>query len=306
MLRPIAVVGAASSIGIKPYDDGTMRQLDRAPDALRNEGVISRLGARDHGNVTPPPYLDFVRPPMRARNESAVVSYSRELARSIATAADDGSFVLALGGDCSIVLGGLLGVRAGGDTRIGLVYVDAHGDFATPEESVTGSVAAMCTALAVGRGDSPLARLAGATPLVRETDVVLIGRRDEAYGGIYGQGALGASAILDIPHNAVCGEGPAETARTALNHLAHSGVPRFWIHVDVDVLDPSVMPAVDSPEPNGLSVDELIRLLSPLISDQRAAGLELTIYDPHLDPDHACAKTLVSLLERALTPERIA
>jgi arginase len=260
-MRPITVVGAASSIGIKPYDDGTVRHLHLGPMTFREEGVIRRLAARDHGDVVPPLYLDLVRPAKRPRNESGVVSYSHTLARRVADAAADGSFVLVLGGDCSIVLGSLLGVQAHDGERVGLVYVDAHADFATPEESVTGSVASMCSALAVGRGDSPLARLAGDAPLVRESDVVLIGRRDDAFGDAYGLAALHASAILDLPHAAVRERGPAETSREALARLARSAARRFWIHVDADGLDPSVMPAVDSREPDGLSVDELTQLL---------------------------------------------
>ena len=103
-------------------------------------------------------------------------------------------FVLLLGGDCSIVLGALLGARHG--APIGLAYIDGHADFATPQESGSGSAASMCLAMAVGRGDSMLSRLSGAGPLVLGTDVVLIGRRDE--GEPYGQQALAPAGILDI------------------------------------------------------------------------------------------------------------
>ena len=75
---------------------------------------------------------------------------------------------------------------------------------------------------------------------------------------------------------------------------------QVWIHVDADVLDPSVLPAVDSPEPDGLLLDELAELLSPLARHEKALGLEVTIYDPKLDPDRASAARLATLLERAL------
>ena len=86
-----------------------MRRLDLAPGVLREQGIGTRLAARDLGDVVPPPYRDFVRPPGRPRNENDVAEYSRALARQVSAAADDGSFVVVLGGDCSIVLGGLLG-----------------------------------------------------------------------------------------------------------------------------------------------------------------------------------------------------
>jgi arginase len=300
MIRPIAIVGAPSSIGIRPYDDGSIRRLDLAPAVLREQGLGARLGARDFGDELPPPYRDVVRPPGRPRNEGDVASYSRALARRVADAGDDGAFVLVLGGDCSIVLGCLLGIRRPGHLPVGLVYVDAHSDFATPESSRTGSVASMCLALSVGLGDTPLARLGGTEPLARAANVVIIGRRDDRDEPWYGQDALRASALLDLPHTTVRECGPAGTARDTLKQLERSGVAGFWIHVDADVLDPTVLPAVDSPEPNGLGLDELAELLMPLVRHPNALGLELTIYDPGLDPDRTSAARLAALLERAL------
>ena len=117
MHRPIAILGAPSSIGIRPYDDGTPRRLDLAPNALRQQRLSERIAARDLGDVLPPTYRDFVRPRGRPRNEDGVARYSRDIAARVAGAAADGAFVLLLGGDCSIVLGGLDGVRRNGAGR---------------------------------------------------------------------------------------------------------------------------------------------------------------------------------------------
>jgi arginase len=144
------------------------------------------------------PYREYVRPPDRARNEAEVAAYSVSLGKRVATAVGDGSFVVLLGGDCSIVLGALLGARQAAGGAIGLAYVDGHADFATLQESQTGSVASMCLGLAVGRGDTPLARLAGSNPLVESRDVALLGSRDAA-DAWYGHEALAASEILDLP-----------------------------------------------------------------------------------------------------------
>jgi len=297
MQRLISVIGAPSSIGIRPYDDGGARRLDLAPAALREQNLVARLAARDLGDVTPLPYRDFVRAPGRVRNADGVAGYSRELAARVAAAADGGAFVLVLGGDCSIVLGCLLGAGRG-DRAIGLAYVDAHADFAAPEESRTGSAASMCLALAVGRGDTPLARL-GAEPLVAAADVALVARRDHAEPW-YGHAALRAAPILDLPHDAVRDRGPAAAAQDVLGRVARPDLSGFWIHVDADVLDPSVVPAVDSPVPGGLALDELTELLRPLVQHPQALGLELTIYDPTLDPERTSAARLAELLERVL------
>jgi arginase len=301
MDRVIAMVGAPSSIGIRPYDDGEARHLNRAPDVLRERGLISRLDAIDMGDAVPPPYRDYARPPNRARNQEQVLRYSRALAQRVAAATAYGRFGLVLGGDCSIVLGCLLGAKRTAGGAVGLAYVDAHADFATPEESRTGSVASMSLALASGRGDSPLARLAGRVPLVAGRHAALIGRRDaaEAWSG---HAALGASPILDLPDHELLTQDFGDIARASLDRVAGPDVRGFWIQVDADVLNPAVMSAVDSPEPGGPMPDELVSLLGPLVRHPRALGLSLTIYDPALDPDRSCARQLVSLLAALLAP----
>ncbi len=297
--RSIALVGAASSIGIRPYDSGEPRHLDRAPGVYRELRVADRLGAVDLGDVIPPAYRDYVRPPGRARNELEVTAYSASLGERVVAAAENGRFVVLLGGDCSIVLGALLGARRVARGSVGLAYVDGHADFATPKESQTGSVASMCLGLAVGRGETPLARLAGSSALVESRDVALLGRRDAA-DPWYGHEALAASEILDLPYEALRARGFAAAAGDALMRLASPHLRGFWVHMDADVLNPIEMPAVDSPEPGGPTLDQIVDLLAPLVRHPRAMGLEITIYDPGLDPDRSCAARLVTLLETLL------
>jgi arginase len=299
MDRAIAVVGAPSSIGVRPYDDGEARHLNRAPGVLRDRGVIRRLDATDFGDVMPPPYRDYVRPPNRTRNEELVIRYSRALAERVTTAAAHGRFVVVLGGDCSVVLACLLGGKRTAGGPIGLVYLDAHADFATPEESRTGSVASMALGLASGRGDTPLARLGGRVPLVEGAHVALLGRRDAA-DPWYGHAALATSRIFDVPDRELLTQEFGDVAEASLSRVAAPDVHGFWIQVDVDVLNPAVMSAVDSPEPGGPLPDELLQLLGPLVLHPRALGLSLTSYDPALDADRSCARLLVSLLDALL------
>jgi arginase len=295
--RRIAVVGAPSSIGIRPYDDGQERHLNRAPGVLRERGLVTRLNAIDLGDVMPPPYKDFARPAGRPRNEGEVFAYSRALAERV-MAAKSGRFCLVLGGDCSIVLGCLHGARRKTGDAIGLVYIDAHADFATTQESRTGSVASMCLAMAVGRGDSLLSRLGGDTPLVDPRHVAIVGRRDDHEW--YGSSSLSELGVVDLPDATLRSSDPLDVAQSALAPVTAPGVRGFWIQLDADVINPAAMPAVDSPEPGGLMPDQVVRFLTPLVRHPRALGLSLTIYDPALDPDRACARRLVHLLESAL------
>jgi arginase len=297
--RPIAIIGAPSSLGVRPYDDGVARHLDRAPDVFRERRLADRLDAIDTGDVAPPPYRDYARPRTRPRNEGQVIAYSRDVADRVAAVIHNARFGLVLGGDCSVLLGCLLGARRSRGVPIGLAYVDAHADFSTSEESATGAVSGMSLGLAVGRGATRLARLAGASSLVDPEHVALVGRRD---GPDVSHTAVAASTILDLSAHEISSMSVADITAATLARVAGPDVKGFWIHLDVDVLNSSVMPAVASPEPGGLVAADLARLLRPLVTHPRALGMNVSMYDPALDPDRSCARRLVALLGDLLAP----
>ena len=255
---------APTSLGNRPYEsDGTARHTDRGSARLRERGIVERLGARDLGDVPAAAYRDFVRPPGGVRNEDLIAEHTRAIAAALTDAND---FTLILGGDCSTLPGCLRGLRPRG-----LVFIDGHSDFGTPATSQTGGAAGMDLALVTGRGDTPLAQR-----LVRDEDVIAYGIRDGDFA-----------------------DAPIRVARDADEVVASINDEPFFIHVDADVLDPRFMPFVDSPEPGGLTPDELASLLERLVAHPRAVGMELTIYDPRDDHDGRGAELLVCLLEEA-------
>jgi arginase len=205
--------------------------------------------------------------------------------------------VVLVGGDCSILFGALLGLRNADARPAGLAYIDAHADFATLEESPSASACSMNLALAVGRAVRPLARLAGNSSLIRGEHVVHIGRRDDAEPE-YGYPALVDWGVLDLDGPWVEVAGIAEIAAAALERVASCDAG-FWIHFDVDVLDPQLMPAVDSPLPGGFDYSQAGELLTPLVQHPAALGLQVTIYDPTIDPGRGAVPQLVETLERA-------
>lgn len=292
-MKATHVLGAATNVGIRPYEQsGLPRRVNHAPAAYRTMGLLSRMDCVDEGDLWSDPYVDYDRTPGAVRNEAEVLRYTRRLDVRVASLVSAGRFVLVAGGDCSTVLGCLLG-SAHSAERIGLVYVDAHDDFHTPAESGTGSAAGMCLGLAVGRGDSPLARLRDGRPAIDARDVVLAGHRD------YSRAAQRPAdlGMIEIPGSHIGRDGPERAGARALAHMLERGVDRFWVHVDADVLDPDEMPAVDSPEPGGLRVEELARLVRPLARHSACVGMNLTIYDPHLDDrEFSCGRLLVKFL----------
>jgi arginase family enzyme len=103
-------------------------------------------------------------------------------------------------------------------------------------------------------------------------------------------------ALRTVP--ALRAGGVGRSAEWALDALGD--VATFWLHVDADVLDPSVMPAVDGPAPGGISLGELSQIVATCAADDRCAGMDLTVFDPDYDPDGEYAKALTDLLVEAL------
>jgi arginase len=188
---------------------------------------------------------------------------------------------------------------------LGLIYIDGQSDFYTPENSTTGSAAAMGLALAVGKGSGPLATLRGDGPLVAGEHTVMIGRRDdEDNRDGAGKDALAEFGVLDIDGDALVRMGCTAAAAAALERVTSPPVAGYWIHLDADAIDPREIPAVDSPVPGGPSIDEIVELVAPLVRHPKALGMELTIYDPGLDSDRACAARLATAMERILRPSQ--
>lgn len=296
--RRVVVLDAPSNLGLRPPAPGTVPGVYKLAGALRDRRLLERLGAADAGVVLAPRYQSQWEPGDGVRNGPAIERFSLRLADRVSALLDRDAFPVVLGGDCSILLGNMLALRRRG--RYGLVFVDGHSDFRHPGNAdFVGAAAGEDLALVTGRGDA-LANLEGRRPLVADGDVFAIGVRS-------GDGALGELKALGIPvrtADEVRREGATASAREALAHLEGvDALDGFWIHCDVDALDSAVMPAVDTPEADGLGFDHLSKLLRSLLTDSRARGLEFTIFDPDLDEDGELAEELTRCLCDAFTRE---
>ena len=292
MTGSFAVVRAPSGLGLRAAGVAGLG------DALLSLGLAQALGARVAASV-PPPVASGVRDPSSGvLNGPEIAAYAVTLADAVESVLDAGDTPLVLGGDCSVLLGGALACHRRGGA--GLLFLDGHADFYQPSAEPSGEAASMDLALVTGYGPPALGDLEHRAPLVRAEDAVLVGFRDAQEQVRDGSQPL-ADALLALDLEAVRRAGAAATAERALAHLRRRGAPdRFWVHVDADVLDDAVMPAVDYRQPGGLSVDELTTLLSAAMAGGRVAGVEVTIYNPSLDRGGRAGATLVDVLKRGL------
>ena len=290
----MAVIEAPSILGLRPSGVETL------PEALLHAGLIDRLHARHAGRIEPEaPYSSIRDTTTLTLNAPGIASFSRKLADAVASVIDRREFPVVLGGDCSILLGDMLALKRRG--RYGLLFVDGHADFYNPEANPNGEAASMDLALATGRGPDVLSNIEQRRPLVHDADVVAFGFRDADEQAAYGSPPL-PRELMACDLAAIRRRGVGAAARDAVAHLTRDGGPDggFWIHVDCDVLDDAIMPAVDYRLPDGLSWHELTHVLRTAVQSRRAVGLEVTIYNPTLDPERAGARGLVSAIGDAL------
>ena len=290
-----AIVEAPSVLGLKPTG------VDGLAAALLGHGLADRLGARVAARLTPPPYAPARPADTGTLNADGIARFSSALADAVGDVIAAGDRPFVLGGDCSILLGSLLALRRRG--RYGLLFVDGHADFYQPEANPNGEAASMDLAFATGRGPAVLANLEGRGPLVRDEDVVAFAFRDEDEQRTYGSQPL-APGIHALDLAAVRRMGITAAAAEAMRHLARRDLDGFFLHVDADVLDDAIMPAVDYRLPGGLSAVELRHVLRAAAASGRLAGLEVTIYNPSLDHDGSAGRLLADALVDGLTLSR--
>jgi arginase len=291
-----AIVEAPSALGHVPEHLG----VERAPEVLLGAGLADGLAARRAGRVEAPGYSAERDPRTKVMNPHAISSYTLLLADAVAAVLDEGEFPVVLGGDCSILLGTMLALRRRG--RYGLMYIDGDADFYQPEVNpLNGAASASDLAFATGRGPDMVADIEGRRPLVRDDDVVVFACRDAGDRERAGCQPLPDNLhVVDRDQVRRLGAGPA--ASEAVRYLTREGGPAdgFWIHLDADVFDETIMQAVDDPRPDGLAWNEVVSALSVAVRSGRAVGLQVTIYNPDIDADGSNGRGLAATVREAL------
>ncbi|HSY68037.1 MAG TPA: arginase family protein [Edaphobacter sp.] len=305
----ISLILAPSNLGLRPNENGSQPGAWRAPQVLMNAGLAAAVSATDVLSLKRPAYELEAQFGTTIRNGLSIRAFSFELGEKVHEVLRSGRFPLVVGGDCSILLGCLYGARLAGGR--GLVHIDGHSDFFHPGNYDTAnrlsSAAGMDLALASGRGELLLTHwLEIGRPLVQDADVVQVGERDaegpdfnESYGDIVRTG------IMQITIQGVLAEGVDNTARRVLTRLESRELDNVWLHVDCDVLDQTVMPAVDSPGRPGFNFQQLGILINELCHSGRIVGADFTIYDPERDPHGKYSKLLVDCIARGISNRRL-
>jgi arginase len=291
----IALLGApVSAAALAPGGEG-------APAAFRKAGLVSKLQSigyevADLGDDPAKLYQADETSP-RARNLPLVLAALEALRPRVEIAVKSGALPLILGGDCSIALATVAGLRRY-FRHVSLIYADADADLQTPATTSSGCVDGMVVSHLVGRGASELVRFWSEPPLVREPDLTLFGvsRLDPAE-----EQALQASPLRRYLAEDVRRKTPAKAAGEAVERL-HVGAREFVLHFDVDVI--GGFQATNLPGTGGLRLEELREAFEVFAAQKHLAAIEVTGYNPLRDADGSGAKLVIEFLSELLATRK--
>jgi arginase len=279
------------------------RGVDMGPSAIRIAGVAARLAELGHkvvddGDVDIKNSEELKVGNERARYLGEIARASASLARKVDRIMELGHFPLVLGGDHSIAIGTLSGISAYAGRqgkKVGLIWIDAHGDINTPETSPSGNIHGMPLAALLGFGAGELTSIGGDSPKVDPANVALVGIRslDSGEKKRLKETGVQVHTMSDIDRHGV--------HRVMKKALARVTDGTDYVHVsfDLDAVDPSVAPGVGTPVKGGLDYREAHLIMEVIADAGVMTSLEMVEVNPILDQGNASAVFAVELVQSA-------
>ena len=290
----ICVIGAPIDLG------ADRRGVDLGPRAIRYAGLINQLHilghtVRDAGDLSIAsietlaignPHLKYLEP---------IVQASEELASKVTNALQAQEFPLILGGDHSIALGSISGV-AKVHQPLGVIWVDAHGDFNTEETTPSGNVHGMILAALAGLGDKHLTHIGGWGPKLDKNRIVIIGARNLDPGE---QDLLRANHIHVFTMSDIDRRGISAIMQQAIEIAGTNNAP-IHLSLDMDSLDPNEAPGVGTPVRGGLSYREAHFAMEMISDCGRMVSMDVVEVNSILDRENTTALLAVELILSAM------
>ena len=292
-------------IGV-PMDLGASRRgVDMGPSAVRYTDLRARLEKLGHtvvdsGNVPVPFREDAARGAQRgARYLGAITDVCEDVANRTRAALTAGQIPVVLGGDHALAAGSIAGAAAHlaeRGERLGVVWVDAHGDLNTPATSSSGNVHGMPLAALLGNGDKTMVGIAGQGAALKASDVALVGLRDldqpeRDHIRKWSLSAFTMRALDERGVRAVMEEAIAVASR---------GSGGIWVSFDMDVIDPSEASGVGTAVPGGMTYREAHLAMELLADTGKLVGLDMVEVNPVLDEQNRTAEIACELILSAL------
>ncbi|GMK40674.1 arginase [Paenibacillus sp. CCS19] len=298
VLPPIAIIPA-------PFDWGASRRgASQGPQAILLSGLerkLQQLGLQyvvESPDYLPDVLLDHRNEPY-LRHWGKIAAVNEAIALKTAQAAAAGRFPLLLGGDHSIAIGSVAGA-AKSRRRLGVLWIDAHGDLNTPSTTPSGNIHGMSLACSLGHGDSRLTSIGGSFPKVQADRTVLVGARelDEGERQLIRSEGVHCFTMHDIDRR-----GMAAVMSDAIA-IVSDGTDGVHLSFDIDSVDPGEAPGTGTKVRGGLMYRETHLAMEMLAEAGIVTSADVVEVNPQLDNGHRTARLAVELIA-SLFGERI-
>ena len=275
---------------------GASLGVDDAPATFRQCNVREKLESagltvQDAGDVavTPRDQLQPGNPRLKYLDE--IVRVNQAIASATETAARAGQRSVVIGGDHSICLGAVAGASAAFDGKIGLIYLDAHGDMNTDQTTPTGNIHGMHLASLMGFGAPELANVHGDFIKVPKQNLLHIGGSDldQAEKDLITREGLQTFSLFDLLTNNLA------PLLAMVDGLA-SRVDHIWISLDLDCIDEVYAPAAGMPNRKGLTYREIATIAEYVGTKCNVVGIDVVEYNPAQDIDDKTAELAIELI----------
>jgi arginase len=299
--KPVHLIGVPLDLG------GNRRGTDMGPSALRIAGLgeqLTRLGLTvlDKGDIVTPNPETKGAGDVHKRYIKDIARVCQKLLQSSLASFDEGALPIVLGGDHSLGAGSVGAAAAfcrkrGG--KLGVIWVDAHGDMNRPDTSDSGNVHGMPLAALLGSEPAELARLGGDAPAIEAAHTVLVGIRnlDEVEKQLVRDSKVHVFTMKDVDRLGI-----TEVMDRALK-LACEGTAGLHVSFDMDVCDPSIAPGVGTPVKGGLDYREAHVVMEMIAERGQLISLDLVEVNPTLDLRNQTAELGAELALSAMGKE---
>lgn len=278
-----------SNLGLKKSNNDIEPGVRNLPSWLKKNRFHDLINYKEIFTLSSPAYSMDLDDESGVLNANQIIKYAKEQAEFLSKNIVSDSFQIIIGGDCSILIGNAIALKQMGN--YGLFFLDGHTDYVSPEISQSKQAAAMELAIVTGYGHKKLTNILNLKPYFTKENVWCVGNREYDPKVVK---EITSSGINYFDLNVLRKMGIEKCVLQFLKMVNDNKLDGFFIHLDVDVLNDNIMPAVDCREKDGLTYPEFTSLIKLLLSNSKSIGIEITILDPSLDKDGKYTKEFVS------------
>lgn len=275
--------------------------VEHGPDKLRENGLVEILKkhneeVEDFGNIdvisvdTDRKYASHKS--MKYLDE--VVDGNVKLAQAVEKSLKNGNLPFVVGGDHSLGLGSMAGVKAATEEEYAVIWIDAHADLNITESSPSGNIHGMPLGASTGLGDEVLTSLYVNDQKVKPENIYIIGLRsvDEGEEVIIREHGINIWRMTDIRER-----GMESVIKELQDMLAESGIRKIHLSYDIDSLDSRLVPGTGTPVEDGLEIDESKALVKSIISTGKVGSIDFVEFNPVIDKDDITLNSSLTMLE---------